>query len=102
LLKNEGGFTFLEGIVSLSLILLVTSSFFPLMSNMLARLKDGKIEMTAYRLMYEHVEKHTAVGVIGDARIILHDTVFDLNMEETEKGDWKVCVNYEEKRLCVE
>ncbi len=52
--------------------------------------------------MYEHVEKHTAVGVIGDARIILHDTVFDLNMEETEKGDWKVCVNYEEKRLCVE
>ncbi|MBD8003558.1 type II secretion system protein [Bacillus norwichensis] len=102
MLKNEGGFTFLEGIVSLSLILLVTSSFFPLMSNMLARLKDGKIEMTAYRLMYEHVEKHTAIGVIGDARISLHDIEFDLNMEETEKGNWKVCVHYEEKRLCVE
>lgn len=102
MLRNEDGFTFLEGIVALGLLLLVTSSFFPLMSNMLGHLKEGKKEMTAYRLMYEHAERHAAGGTMGSARIILHDTVFDLNIEENEKGDWKVCVGYEEKTHCVD
>ncbi len=100
--RNECGFTFLEGLVSLSLLLLVTSSFFPLMTNMLAHLKEGKKEMTAYRLMYEHAEKHSKGGAMGKSSIMLHDTVFDLNIEENERGDWKVCVEYEEKTHCID
>lgn len=102
MLRNEGGFTFLEGIVSFSLILLVSSTFFPLMSNMLAHLKEGKMEMTAYRLMYEHVEKQVSKGTIGASQVVLHDIDFDLFMEEGENGEWKVCAAYEEKMLCVD
>ena len=72
------------------------------MTNMLTHLKEGKKEMTAYRLMYEHAEKHSKGGAMGEARIMLHDTVFDLNIEENERGDWKVCVEYEEKTHCID
>lgn len=102
LLRNENGLTLLEGIVSLGLILFVSSSFIPLMANMLLHINEGKKEVIAYRLMHEHVEKQAAVGTPGNARIVLHDTVFDLYIEENHKGEWKVCANYEEKTICVD
>ncbi|VEF47810.1 DNA transport platform protein [Bacillus freudenreichii] len=102
MLKNEKGFTFLESIISLSFILLISSSFFPVMSNMLAHLKEGKKEMTAYRLMYEHVEREVMSGTMGKGQVNWKNITYEFFIEENKKGDWKACARYEKKTLCVD
>lgn len=102
MLRNEKGFTLLESIISLSFFLVITSSFFPLMSNMLAHLKEGKKEMSAYRLLYEHVEYQVARGTMDNGQVRWQNITYELFLENKKEGDWKACARYEGRTVCIE
>lgn len=92
----------MEGIVSFGLVLMVAATFFPLMSNMLHQINESKKEMNAYRLMYEQTEKLQDLEALGSDKLTWLQTEFTIIMEKTQKGDWIVCAQYEEKSHCVE
>lgn len=102
MLRNEKGFTYLEGIISFGLILLIATSLFPLMFKMLLNIQEGKKEMMAYRLLYEHVEKQAALGLPGNGQTIWKNIEFTMNLEMNRHGVWHACVAYEKKKHCIE
>ena len=102
MLRNEGGFGFLEGIFSFSLILLLASSMFPFMFKILGNLNEGKKEMIAYRLLYEHVEMHIPSGEINRDERMVRNVHYELSLERNSRGMWEACVFYEEKEKCMD
>lgn len=96
-LKNEHGFTFLEGLLSLSFILLLCGTLFPIMFGMMNKLEDEKKEMTSYRILFEYVEGYPYMELpfktIRTNRGIEYEVLI-------ENG--RACVEYEKNKKCVE
>lgn len=99
--KNENGFTFLESLLSLGLVLLLTISLFPLFYHMLNNLNEGKKEVLAHRLLYEHVEKQAAIGIASEERRTVRQIEYKLKLTEEGEGIWVACVYYEEQEKCI-
>ncbi|HEY4554778.1 MAG TPA: competence type IV pilus minor pilin ComGE [Bacillaceae bacterium] len=101
--RNEKGFTFLEGLAAFAILLVVAASLLPLMFRMLAGLQEEKKEMTAARLLYEHVEKAKVHGLgESEERTIIRNVQYELTYEAGEGGKERACVRYENKQSCLE
>lgn len=94
---NERGFSFLEGMLSFSFIVLVVLTLLPLMFRILINLDDGKKEMTAYRILYEYVEQSILSGEMNNAERSIRGVQYTLSFE----GRWKACVEFENEKKCV-
>lgn len=101
MLKNEKGFTLLDGIISFSLLLLVASMLFPLLFCMLDALNEGKKELAAYRLLYEQVEESVRLNDWRDRRMISRNIEYEFTFQDL-RGKKKACVSYEGKTACME
>lgn len=102
MLRNEKGFTFLEGILSFSLIFLVAAFLIPLLINMLSNVHEEKKEMVAYRLLYEQVEKQTFLGQNGSRKAHWNGVEFNMTVEWKQNGRWHACVAYEGEEYCIQ
>ncbi|MCM3111447.1 hypothetical protein [Lederbergia lenta] len=100
--KNESGFTFLEGMLSLSFMILLSITLFPLLFNMLHQLNEEKKELTAYRLLYEHMEKQIKWKEGGRESRTIRNIDYELTLKEGREGDWIACVYYEEREHCLQ
>lgn len=101
MLKDENGFTFLDGVISFGLLLLVTSLLFPLLFRMLDTLNDGKKELAAYRLLYEQVEESVQLNEWRNRRMIRGNIEYIFTFQDFQ-GKKKACVSYEGKTACME
>ena len=100
--RNERGFTFLEGLLSLSFLLLLCVTLFPFMMKLLFNLSEGKKEMVAYRLLYEYVEAQSDIEDVAAMIKISRDVRYELYLEKNIGGEMKACVMYEEQQKCIE
>ncbi|MBS4176354.1 type II secretion system GspH family protein [Lederbergia citrea] len=100
--RNESGFTFLEGLIALGLMFLLCASLFPLMIHMLSNLQEGKKELVAFRLLYEHVEQQKPIEEKTSENRISRNIHYQLLMEKVGVEKWKACVTYEDQKKCIE
>ncbi len=100
--NNSRGFTFVEAIISFSLIVLIAASFFPLMFRMLSHLHEVKDEMRAYRMLYEYVEEAVVFGDFERKERTWNGIDYEYFISTNEQGERKLCVAYENKQRCVE
>ncbi|MCJ7839317.1 hypothetical protein MUB24_00030 [Lederbergia sp. NSJ-179] len=101
-MKNEKGFTFLEGLLSLSFLFLICLTLFPLVFSMVNKLSEGKKEMMGYRLLYEYVEQY---GFSNRSERVMRSSQgiqYELYFEEMSTGNGRACIQYENHQKCVE
>ncbi|KYC95078.1 hypothetical protein B4102_1349 [Heyndrickxia sporothermodurans] len=100
-LKNNKGFIVAEGLVSLSAILLIATSLFPLMFLIIQKQEEGKRDLIAARLMYERTEANLMTGQSQDQLYIVDGRQYTITFQQGNEFEWKVCVNYDKKQQCI-
>lgn len=99
--KNEDGYTFLEGLISLGLVLLLAITLFPMFYHMLNNLNEGKEEVLALRLLYEHVEKQAIIGTAAIESQTVRQIDYKFILTEEGEGNWVACVYYDKLEKCI-
>ncbi|GIN73560.1 hypothetical protein J14TS2_40350 [Bacillus sp. J14TS2] len=100
-MKNERGFSFLEGLLSLSFLLILCITLFPISFSMMNKLSDGKKEMIGYRLLYEYVERSPISKYPLRETRLSQGIQYELFYEE-KTGNRRACFRYENRQKCVE
>ena len=98
-MKNDAGFSWPETILSLSITLIIASTFLPLLNNVIAQLEEKKRKY------------HASIVIHEAAKMFIADNVTTglMNIEEVEYEfsiDYEqICVSYEgvreEKENCI-
>lgn len=97
MLKDEKGVTFMESIFSLGLILLVATSFFPMMLDMREQAEMNRKQTAAYRLLYEHVKQVQHIEGTPETRTVLwNHTEYRLQMT-----GGAACASFDHKQICI-
>lgn len=99
--KNEKGFTLLESLLSLTIVVLLAQWLFPLMFHMAIKLESGSKEGTGMRLLYEELQEHF-VRINGNAQRKEGNTDYQLYWGENEKSKQFACVQTSETKMCLE
>ncbi|MBS4217162.1 hypothetical protein KHA96_02405 [Bacillus sp. FJAT-49711] len=100
--SNEGGFTIVEGLLSFSIVILICLLLFPLLFKILLNLNDGKQDMIANRLLYEHIEQQLPITRESIEIRTLRDTQYELSIAKNNDDRWRACVKYVERKQCYE
>ncbi|KRG14954.1 hypothetical protein ACA30_05955 [Virgibacillus soli] len=100
-MKNERGFSFLEGLLSLSLLFLICITLLPFVFSMMNKLSDGKKEMIGYRLLYEYVEQHPISEYPEKENRLSQGIQYEL-FYEGKAGSRRACFRYEDQQKCVQ
>ncbi|MBS4194647.1 hypothetical protein [Lederbergia citri] len=100
--RNEDGFTVVEGLLSFAVAIFICAFLFPLLFKMLFHLYDGKREMIANRLLYEHIEQHFPIENSSKEIRVIRNVEYELTIERNGDDFWKACVKYDEHQKCYE
>lgn len=84
------------------MIVLITALLLPLLFRMLTNLHEGKEELRAYRMLYEHVEEYVVVGSSEVRQRRVEGVDYEFYMQSNGQGGHQMCVAYENNELCVE
>ncbi|WP_114746152.1 competence type IV pilus minor pilin ComGE [Falsibacillus pallidus] len=91
--NSESGFSLVESIISFSLIIMLVSSLLPLLQHLSQDLKNMKLKMDAYRILYEQVEM-MALNSIYQGTVIENQSEYGVQVDKDLNGDWFACVKY--------
>ncbi|MCJ8006819.1 hypothetical protein ACFFF5_01130 [Lederbergia wuyishanensis] len=100
--NNEDGFTMVEGLLSLSIAIIICVLLFPLLFKMLLNLIDGKNDLIASRLLYEHVEQQLPIKAPSYEIRTFRNIQYELSIEKNANDFWRACVKYAERQICHE
>ncbi|MCR2820382.1 type II secretion system protein [Lederbergia panacisoli] len=100
--SNENGFTLVEGLLSLSIAIIICVLLFPLLFKMLLHLHEGKKDMIANRLLYEHIEQHLPLVFSSEEIRTIRETQYDLSIAIYGDNHWRACVEYDGRKKCFE
>lgn len=91
----------MEGLVSLSVILMIVAIFFPLMFLVIQKQEEGKQDVTAASVLYEKIEEYLIKDKMTDQVFIIEGIQYLIRLSYLDDYSWKVCVNYAYKQKCV-
>lgn len=91
-MRNSKGFSLPETILSLAVILLVTTTLLPLLSNMTTNLEEKRRKYLSSVVMHEAIKMYVAENVLNGAMQI-DKLKFTYSIDEKQ-----ICVNYEGMR----
>jgi prepilin-type N-terminal cleavage/methylation domain-containing protein len=101
LVKNEKGFTLLESLLSLAVVVLMAQWLFPLMFHMVIKLETASNEETGMRLLYEELEENFA-KINWNSWRKEENIHYRLYWGENEKRKQFACVQTSETKTCLE
>ncbi|WP_099220968.1 type II secretion system protein [Listeria costaricensis] len=94
-MKKINGFSLIEGVVSLSVICLITTLFFPLLFQLIIRLHHEQQETTLLQMIADEsklLAKHPIPKekTVGSYKITT----------EKQKDRWQICAEQDQTKLC--
>ena len=102
MLKSEQGFSLIETLISLSILLVIVITCMPLFTQILFQTSTEKKELLATRLLRDFVAITEIEQIPIHQEILSRGIVFQLNMEFNAKGDVYACAYYEETEKCIQ
>lgn len=91
-----------EGLLSLSITILICVLLFPLLFKMLFILSEGKRDLIGSRLLFEHVEQHFHINGPSSEIRTIRNIQYELTIEKNGDDLWKACVKYAKRQKCYE
>lgn len=91
----------MEGLFSLSIIMLLCLTLFPFFMNHITKLSEAKRELQAIRQLFEYVQLHSLKEEAEMETVTIRNMTYYLFFEDDGHGK-RACVQYEHKKHCVE
>lgn len=102
MLKSEQGFTLIETLVSLSILLVIVVTCIPLFVQILFHISEEKKDLLATRLLRDFVAITEIEQIPTHQEVYSRGLVYQLKMEFNAKGDIHACAYYEEVEKCIQ
>ena len=108
LLKNKGGFFLIELLLSLSVWLMLSLIFIPLLINLKHQAWKLEIEKQSYQILYEELQANTIYEQTNSIHSILKNGIeYQISWKDVDDSNQKeVCIRvgntsiYSEKEIC--